>query len=77
MKTSKTLQVACDYLISKVRLENAVLCLSTTDFSKDDTPAIREATRIYVESWIVPVLEAIKTGNLNSVAILTGQRNYF
>lgn len=61
------LESACQLLISRVRFEQAVLRLPTTPFPEDDTPAIREATRLYVESWVVPIIEAIGRGDAEAL----------
>lgn len=75
---TKAVQRACDLLIRLVRFDTdrkdvdgsslmAGLYLpegyKAKGFPEGDTLAIREATRIYVETWIVPILEAIRTGD--------------
>ena len=62
-RPSETLVAACQRLKRLVRYESASLRLETTEFPAVDTPAIREATRLYTESWIVPILDAIERGD--------------
>lgn len=72
MKQPKTIESACDLLISRVRYERAGLSLPKGDgtphtSSEEDTQAIRDATSLYVETWIVPMLQAIKEGDLKTL----------
>ena len=67
MKQSKKIQDACRVLRARVRFENAGLRLPGNPFGSDQTAEIRKATRIYVESWIVPLLDAIEEGNLGDI----------
>ena len=60
---TKWVIAAMNGAISKVRLENAVLRLKGTSLFSDDTAKIRNATRLYVETWIVPLLEAVRDGD--------------
>jgi hypothetical protein len=78
VKTPIVMQDACDKLISRVRYESAVLTLRPKEDyniqcrSHDaDTQAIRDATKLYVETWIVPMLEAIKRGDLATLRTQT------
>lgn len=69
-KPTKAVQRACQVLRHKVRFKSAALRLPGQDIGADDTEKIRDATRIYVETWIVPIIDAIETGNtwlLNSL----------
>ena len=63
MQTSKTVQSACQVLRARVRFENASLSLSSGMGNDEDTQRIREATRIYTETWVVPLLNAIERGD--------------
>lgn len=67
MKPSKTLQHACRVLRKRVQFKGAAFALpSALPFkmsNSEDTRAIQEATRIYVQAWILPVLEAIELGH--------------
>lgn len=66
MEQSQTVQKACDCLIDRVRYKNAAFTPPgprRVESSKEYTDEIREATRLYVETWIVPVLEALKEGD--------------
>lgn len=66
MKQGKTVQKACDHLINKVRFKKAKFRLGTNRLSNDaDTAAICEATRLYTETWVVPLLEAIRDGDID------------
>lgn len=55
---------ACQVIRKRVRFDDAVIALPTTPFPGDDTKAIREATRLYVEAWIVPLLDSIESGDM-------------
>jgi hypothetical protein len=35
--------------------------------SEADTAAIRKATKLYTETWIIPVLEAIEKGEIKNL----------
>lgn len=56
----KWVQRAMNKAISRVRFETASVRLPETPFPRDDTEKIREATKLYVETWIVPLLEAVR-----------------
>lgn len=58
---------ACQIIRKRVRFDEAKITLPTTPFPGDDTPAIREATRLYVESWIVPLLDSIESGDMTLI----------
>jgi hypothetical protein len=63
-KVKSAVQGACNLLIKRVRFETAGFNKPGEYFSPPEyTEEIREATRIYTESWVVPVLEAIRDGN--------------
>jgi len=70
MKVSKTLQKACQVLRHRMRYKSAGIRLPGSELSdtEKDTAIIREATKIYVESWIVPLLDCIEKGDLRAVA---------
>lgn len=59
----KWVQRAMNKAISRVRFETASVRLPETPLSRDDTEKIREATKLYVETWIVPLLEAVRDNN--------------
>ena len=66
--TGKTFQRACDVLRSRVRFETAHLRLPTSQLLSDnDTETIRKATRLYVESWIVPLINAMQNGKVRDL----------
>ncbi len=58
---------ACQVIRKRVRFDGASIRLPTTPFPGDDTKAIREATRLYVESWIVPLLDSIESGDVTRI----------
>lgn len=66
-----TFQRACDVLRSRVRYEPpARLRLPGREtMSADDTALIREATRLYVETWIVPLINSMQTGSAEDIKI--------
>lgn len=65
MRTTPTFTRACDVLRSRVRFETAALRLPGRELVKhNDTELIREATRVYVETWIVPLIDAIQSGDI-------------
>ena len=57
---SKTVQRACDRLIRRVRFENASFDDPRSIQSYSD--GVRQATQLFTETWIVPLLEAIRDG---------------
>ena len=63
MKVPKTVEQACGLLIKRVRFETAELTLPDAPLG-NDTLRIQEATGLYVESWIVPILKLIRDGDL-------------
>lgn len=62
-KPSKTVQRACDLLLRRVRYEGCRLRLPGSSFDDDDTLKIQLATEIYVNTWIIPLLEGIRDGD--------------
>jgi hypothetical protein len=56
----KWVQRAMDIAIKRVRFENAYVRLPETPFPQDDTEKIREATKVYIETWVVPLLKAVR-----------------
>jgi hypothetical protein len=67
MTKEELTQKACQVLRRRVRFKTASLALPTTPFPGHDTPAIRAATRLYVETWIVPLLDCIESGDMGLV----------
>ena len=66
--TSKTLQKACQTLRDKVRFRTASFKLPGERMaSEESTAIIREATRLYVESWIIPIIDAIEKGDTRTL----------
>ena len=66
--TGKTFQRACDVLRSRVRFETARLRLPHRQtLGADDTADIREATRLYIETWVIPLIDAMQTGKSQDI----------
>ena len=66
--TLPTFQRACDVLRSRVRFETARLRLPGREtMSADDTALIREATRLFTETWVVPLIDAMQSGTMNDI----------
>lgn len=65
------MQDACQVLRARVRYRRASMRLPGTPFPDDDTAVIREATRLYVESWIVPIIDAIEAGDTDALRMMT------
>jgi len=65
---SKTFSRACDTLRSRVRFETAHLRFPSNHIlATNDTPVIREATRLYVETWVVPLIDAMQRGDVQRI----------
>lgn len=71
MKTSKVVKQACRVLRRNVRFKNANLRIDRENLNSDDTQKIREATRLYVESWIIPIIDMIEQGKTQELADFT------
>ena len=68
MKQSKTIQLACDYLIKKVRMETAGFKRPGDFISSDEyTTEVKNATKLYFETWVIPVIKMIKSGDLKRI----------
>lgn len=67
MNKQQAIEKACQVLRLRVRYDGASLPLPGTPFPGDDTHAIQEATRIYVETWIIPLLDAIESGDMTLI----------
>lgn len=67
MNKQEAVKKACQIIRKRVRFRGASITLPGNPMSKNDAPTIREATRVYVESWIVPLLDAIESGNMTLV----------
>lgn len=62
---------ALQVLRKRVQYKGAHLQLpGTVGLSSDDTPAIREATRLYVASWILPLINALEAGDTRLLHVL-------
>lgn len=67
-KPSKSLVRTCQLLRGRIRFTNASFRLPDHEnegFKHDekDTADIREATRLYMQSWVEPILDAIERGD--------------
>lgn len=60
---SESLQAACRVLRHRVLFKSAGFTLPGSPYMQDDTAVIREATRLYTQSWVIPILDAIETGD--------------
>ena len=67
MNKQEALEKACQIIRKRVRFKTASITLPGNPTFQNDTQAIREATRLYVESWIVPLLDAIESGDMSLV----------
>lgn len=69
MKQSQTIKKACQVLRSKVLFEHAGFILpgGNLNTTENDTAAIRQATRLYVDSWVLPILELIESGDIGAL----------
>lgn len=67
MTKQQAIAKACQILRKRVRFKTARMQLPGNDTFKDDTPMIRKATQLYVETWIVPLLDAIELGDTKLV----------
>lgn len=67
MKQSKTVQAACNLLIDRVQFKTAKFRdpgVVWSTMSQDQyTDQLREATRLYTDTWVVPLLRAIRDGD--------------
>jgi hypothetical protein len=76
MKTSQTIQRACKVLRHRVRFTDAQFSLSDSMSNQADTDKIREATRLYISSWVEPIIDAIEIGDTSHLAFLIrGERS--
>ena len=65
---SKTFQRACDVLRSRVRFEPVyghihLRLPGRETVGANDTVLIQRATRLYVETWIIPIIDAMQKGS--------------
>ena len=67
MNKNEAINKACQVLRRRVRFDGARISLPATPFPGDDTAEIRAATKLYTETWIVPLLDAIESGDLSLV----------
>ena len=75
MKQTETMKRACQVLRSKINLRNASVRLASTEFPKDDTEEIREALKLYLDSWVHPIIDAIEAGDMRTLRyLIDGER---
>jgi hypothetical protein len=69
MKQSQTIKKACQVLRSKVLFERAGFVLPGGNLNTidNDTAAIRQATRLYIDTWVLPILELIESGDMGAL----------
>ena len=69
MTTAEIKQHTIDTLIERVRFESAMLRFPghSLDAMEADTALIREATKQYVETWIVPQLRALASDDYETL----------
>jgi hypothetical protein len=67
MTHEECVKKACQVLRRRVRYDGASLRLPTTPFPGDDTPAIREATKLFVETWVVTLLDCMESGDMTRI----------
>lgn len=72
-KPSKIIQKACRVLRSRINLRTATLRLPSSPAFTNDTPAIRESMRLYLATWVHPILDAIETGDTKQLQYLLRQ----
>ena len=63
MATAKWVERAMNLAIKRVRLEQASIHLDPNKPFDDDTEQVREALRLYTETWIIPLLRAVRDGD--------------
>lgn len=63
----KWVKRAMNLAIRRARYENASIRLPGTPFGEDDTDVIQEATRLYVDTWLIPLLKGVRDGNRQMV----------
>lgn len=68
---SKWVKRAMEVAIKRARFEGAFIRLPDTPFPDTDTAVIRESTRLYVETWLVPLLEAVRDGDVETAKCLS------
>lgn len=71
-KVTKTLRDACRLLRSRVLYQDAILRLPGSSLDDDDTLKIQLATDSYVNSWIIPLIDAIESADTNTLKDLIG-----
>ena len=63
MKPTKTIISACQVLRSKMRFRRAGFRLPSSGYMQDDTEEIVKATKNYMETWVIPLIDAIESGD--------------
>ena len=71
MKQTTLVKRACRTLKKKVEFELAVFSLNDGFPNKDDTEQIKKATSLYMRTWVIPIIDAIHDGDMESLKHLT------
>ena len=59
-------------LRDRVEFKTASFSLTPGHMSNDnDTDRIREATRVYVNSWVTPLIDALLEGDMRTLKVMT------
>lgn len=68
MRTPKALTKACQLLRGRVRYKTAHF---KNGLHEDVSEQVRNVTRLYVETWVVPLIDAIEKGDIRTLNALT------
>lgn len=74
-KPAKIVQKGLQVLRRRVRYKGASLSLSDWLGNEDDTDKIRAAVRLYVQTWIEPIIDMIEEGDTRGLAHFVGFDN--
>ena len=72
---TKAVIQACRRIRAAIRFRTAAFHFGpheTTPETKRSTEAIRRATRLYIESWVMPLIDAIEKGDTGMLQRLSG-----
>lgn len=58
---------ACQIIRKRVRFDGVSIVLPATSPPGNDALSLREVTRRYVETWIVPLLDSIESGDMSRI----------
>ena len=71
MKVPDPVKRACQVLRKRVRFDGARITIAGSKSSGDDTAIIRQATEAYIETWVVPIIDAIERGDVRSCRFMS------